>query len=89
MPEEDVAAVIECLESGWLTMGPRTQAFERALEESTGASHAVAVSSGTAALHLACLAAGLGPGRRSGFARLHLRGQRKRRALHRRHAGVL
>ena len=62
MPEEDVAAVIECLESGWLTMGPRTQAFERGLEQSTGAAHAVAVSSGTAALHLACLAAGLGPG---------------------------
>jgi dTDP-4-amino-4,6-dideoxygalactose transaminase len=62
MPDEDVAAVIECLDSGWLTMGPRTQAFERALEESTGAAHAVAVSSGTAALHLACLAAGLGPG---------------------------
>jgi dTDP-4-amino-4,6-dideoxygalactose transaminase len=62
MPDEDVAAVIECLDSGWLTMGPRTQAFERALEESTGAAHAVAVSSGTAALHLACLAADLGPG---------------------------
>lgn len=62
MPEEDVAEVVKCLESGWLTMGPRTQAFERALEESTGATHAVAVSSGTAALHLACLVAGLGPG---------------------------
>lgn len=62
MPEEDVEAVVECLESGWLTMGPRTQAFEGALEESTGAPHAVAVSSGTAALHLACLAAGLGAG---------------------------
>jgi dTDP-4-amino-4,6-dideoxygalactose transaminase len=61
MPEEDVAAVVECLESGWLTMGPRTQAFERALEEYTGARNVVVVSSGTAALHLACLAAGLGP----------------------------
>ena len=60
--EEDVAAVMECLSSGWLTMGPRTAAFERALAEWTGAQHAVTVSSGTAALHLASLAAGLGPG---------------------------
>jgi dTDP-4-amino-4,6-dideoxygalactose transaminase len=60
--EEDVQAVLECLRSGWLTMGPRTNAFETALAEFTGASHAVTVSSGTAALHLACLAAGIGPG---------------------------
>lgn len=60
--DEDVAAVTECLESGWLTMGPRTAAFEAALGEWTGAEHAVAVSSGTAALHLACAALGLGPG---------------------------
>jgi dTDP-4-amino-4,6-dideoxygalactose transaminase len=62
MPERDVQAVLDCLSSGWLTMGPRTQAFERALADYVGAPHAVAVSSGTAALHLACLAAGLGPG---------------------------
>jgi dTDP-4-amino-4,6-dideoxygalactose transaminase len=62
MPEEDVQAVLECLRSGWLTMGPRTAAFERALAEYVGVPHAVAVSSGTAALHLACHAAGLGPG---------------------------
>jgi dTDP-4-amino-4,6-dideoxygalactose transaminase len=62
MPEEDVEAVLSCLEGGWLTMGPRTQAFEQALAEWNGSEHAVAVSSGTAALHLACLAAGLGPG---------------------------
>ncbi|HEY4897151.1 MAG TPA: DegT/DnrJ/EryC1/StrS family aminotransferase [Solirubrobacteraceae bacterium] len=62
MPEEDVEAVMACLESGWLTMGPRTQSFERALSEYVGAPHAVTVSSGTAALHLACLAAGIGPG---------------------------
>jgi dTDP-4-amino-4,6-dideoxygalactose transaminase len=43
-------------------MGPRTQAFEAAVREWTGAPHAVAVSSGTAALHLACAALGLGPG---------------------------
>lgn len=62
MPEEDVRAVMDCLESGWLTMGPRTQAFERALGEYVGTPHAIAVSSGTAALHLAMLAGGIGPG---------------------------
>ena len=62
VPEQDVQAVLECLESGWLTMGPRTGAFEQALAEFTGSPHAVTVSSGTAALHLSCLAAGLGPG---------------------------
>ena len=64
MPEEDVEAVIECLEQGWLTMGPRTMALEVALADYLGAEHVVTVSSGTAALHLACLAAGLGPGGR-------------------------
>jgi dTDP-4-amino-4,6-dideoxygalactose transaminase len=62
VPEQDVQAVLECLESGWLTMGPRTKAFEQALSEFVGTPHAVTVSSGTAALHLACLAAGIGPG---------------------------
>lgn len=60
--EADVAAVSEALESGWLTMGPRTQAFEAALAEYLGAPHVVTVSSGAAALHLACIAAGVGPG---------------------------
>jgi dTDP-4-amino-4,6-dideoxygalactose transaminase len=60
--EDDVAAVLECYASGWLTMGPRTRAFEEAVERFTGATHAVAVSSGTAALHLSCRAAGIGPG---------------------------
>ncbi len=62
VPEQDVRAVLDCLESGWLTMGPRTGAFEQALAEFTGSPYAVTVSSGTAALHLSCLAAGLGPG---------------------------
>jgi len=62
MPEQDVQAVMDCLRSGWLTMGPRTQAFEQALAGYVGAPHAVAVSSGTAALHLALLAAEIGPG---------------------------
>src|SRR5580700_6056540 len=62
MPEQDVEAVLDCLRSGWLTMGPRTKAFEEALARYVGTPNAATVSSGTAALHLACLAAGLGPG---------------------------
>lgn len=62
MAEEDVAAVIACLEEGWLTMGPRTQALEGALAEELGAPAVVCVSSGFAALHLACRAIGLGDG---------------------------
>jgi dTDP-4-amino-4,6-dideoxygalactose transaminase len=60
--ESDVQAVMDCLRSGWLTMGPRTGAFEQALARHVGTPNAVAVSSGTAALHLSCLAAGIGPG---------------------------
>jgi dTDP-4-amino-4,6-dideoxygalactose transaminase len=62
MTEEDVDAVLECLRSGWLTMGPRVQAFEQRFADFVGVEHAAAVSSGTAALHLAALAAGIGPG---------------------------
>jgi dTDP-4-amino-4,6-dideoxygalactose transaminase len=62
VPEQDVQAVLDCLESGWLTMGPRTKAFEEALAAFVGTPHAVTVSSGTAALHLACVAASIDPG---------------------------
>jgi dTDP-4-amino-4,6-dideoxygalactose transaminase len=62
MPEQDVEAVLDCLRSGWLTMGPRTKTFEQALAGYVGTPHAATVSSGTAALHLACIAAGIGPG---------------------------
>jgi perosamine synthetase len=58
----DVAAVTEALRSDWLTTGPRVPAFEALLAGVTGAKHAVAFSSGTAALHGAAVAAGLGPG---------------------------
>ena len=51
--DEEIAAVVETLRSGWLTIGPRTQEFEQAFAEAIGAPHAVAVSSCTAALHLA------------------------------------
>lgn len=60
--DEDVAAVVEALRGDFLTQGPRVAAFERAVAEACGAAHAVAVSSGTAGLHLAALALGLGPG---------------------------
>lgn len=59
---DQVGAVVETLESGWLTMGPKTERFEAAFAEQLGTTHAVAVSSCTAALHLAYLAAGVGPG---------------------------
>jgi dTDP-4-amino-4,6-dideoxygalactose transaminase len=60
--EAEIDAVAATLRSGWLTMGPRTDAFEAAFAARLGVSHAVAVSSCTAALHLAYLAAGAGPG---------------------------
>jgi dTDP-4-amino-4,6-dideoxygalactose transaminase len=60
--EQDLQAVAETLRSGWLTLGPRTAAFEEAFAAQLGARHAVALSSCTAALHLAYLAAGVAPG---------------------------
>ena len=59
---QDLEAVAETLRSGWLTLGPRTAAFEEAFAAHLGARHAIALSSCTAALHLAYLAAGVGPG---------------------------
>ncbi|MGI9000670.1 MAG: DegT/DnrJ/EryC1/StrS family aminotransferase [Pseudonocardia sp.] len=58
----DLAAVEQTLRSGWLTMGPRVEAFEAEFAAHLGARHALCVSSCTAALHLAYLAAGVGPG---------------------------
>ncbi len=60
--EEEIAAVAETYRSGWLSMGPRTEELEGRFAEYVGAGHAVAVTNGTAALHLICAAAGLGPG---------------------------
>lgn len=62
LSEDDIAAFLGVLESGWLTMGPRTREFELSFAERFAVPHAVAVSSGTAALHLALLGAGLGEG---------------------------
>ncbi|MFN3679307.1 UDP-4-amino-4,6-dideoxy-N-acetyl-beta-L-altrosamine transaminase [Thermosynechococcus sp.] len=61
---EDIAAVVEVLQSDWLTQGPKIPEFEVALASYCGARYAVVVSSATAALHLACIAAGLREGDR-------------------------
>ncbi|MCI2242266.1 UDP-4-amino-4,6-dideoxy-N-acetyl-beta-L-altrosamine transaminase [Adlercreutzia faecimuris] len=60
--EEDIRAVVDCLRSDYLTCGPATEAFEEALRGVTGAGFVTAVANGTAALHIACLAAGIKPG---------------------------
>jgi dTDP-4-amino-4,6-dideoxygalactose transaminase len=60
--EEDIAAVVAALRDHMLTTGPRVGEFERAFAAATGGAEAVACNSGTAALHLAVLAADLGPG---------------------------
>ncbi|HEX7300632.1 MAG TPA: DegT/DnrJ/EryC1/StrS family aminotransferase [Solirubrobacteraceae bacterium] len=62
VPEEDIAAVAEVYRSGWLSMGPETEALERDFAAYTGARHALAVANGTAALHLICAGAALGLG---------------------------
>ena len=65
---EERAAVLEVLESNWLTMGPKTAAFETAFAAALGTAtdgrpiQAIAVANGTAALHLAMAALGIGPG---------------------------
>jgi len=60
-PEEE-SAVVEVIRSKWLTMGARTAEFEKRFAEACGVRHAVAVNNCTAALHLALLAVGIGPG---------------------------
>ena len=58
--EEDIQEVLETLKSDYLTTGPKINAFEDKLKEAVGAKYAVAVANGTAALHAACFAAGIG-----------------------------
>jgi UDP-4-amino-4,6-dideoxy-N-acetyl-beta-L-altrosamine transaminase len=62
--EDDIAAVAQVLRSDWLTIGPVLPAFEAAFAQRHATAHAVAVSNATVALHLACLAMGIGPGSR-------------------------
>ena len=59
---EEESAVMEVLRSRWLTMGSVTQSFEKEFAEMVGSRHAIAVNNATAALHLACLTCGIGPG---------------------------
>ncbi len=58
--QSDINAVIEVLQSDWLTQGPKVPAFEKAIADYCSVNHAVAVNSATSALHIACLALGVG-----------------------------
>lgn len=60
--QQDIDAVVDVLQSDFLTQGPKVPLFEKALTDYTGAAYAVAVNSATSALHLACLALDVGPG---------------------------
>jgi len=60
--EDEIEEVVSCLRSGWIGTGPRVAEFERRFAAYKGATHAIAVNSCTAALHLSILAAGIGPG---------------------------
>ena len=60
--EEEVTAVREVIASGMLAQGPKVEAFEKAFAKDLGRKHAIAVANGTAALHIALLAHGIGPG---------------------------
>ncbi len=60
--DEDIQAVVDVLRSEWLTTGPTIEQFEKTFADSVGAKYAVAVNSGTAALHAAMFAIGTGPG---------------------------
>lgn len=62
--QSDIDAVVAALRSDWLTQGPAVPAFEQAMAARCGAAHGVAVCNATAALHIACLALGVGPGDR-------------------------
>jgi UDP-4-amino-4,6-dideoxy-N-acetyl-beta-L-altrosamine transaminase len=64
LDQADIDAVVAVLQSDWLTQGPAIERFEQAMARRCQADHAVAVCNATAALHIACLAAGLGPGDR-------------------------
>lgn len=60
--DEDIQAVVDVLRSDYLTQGPAVPAFEKSISDYCGVEHAVAVNSATSALHIACLALGVGPG---------------------------
>jgi dTDP-4-amino-4,6-dideoxygalactose transaminase len=76
--ERDVDAVLDCLRSGWLTMGPRIAALEEALRDATGAPHAITVASGFGALELALIVAGVDRDEAADIARHTLAGEAPR-----------
>ena len=82
--DDDIAAVVAVLRGDWLTQGPHVDEFEEALADARGARHAVAFANGTAALHGAAAAAGLGPGDVVGDLAAVVRRQRQLRPLRRR-----
>ena len=59
---EEIAQLVDAVESGWLTTGPKTLEFETAIARYVGSAFAVGVNSCTAAMHLALVAMGIGPG---------------------------
>lgn len=60
--DDDIQAVVDTIKSGWITQGPKIKEFEEALADYCGANYAVTVNSGTSALHVAYLSAGIGEG---------------------------
>ena len=62
LDEEDIQAVMEVLRSGRLALGPKTQELEQMIADYVGVKHAIAVNSGTSALHLIVRSLGIGPG---------------------------
>lgn len=62
LDDDDIAAVVDVLKSNWITQGPKVDEFERKVADYCGARYAVAVASGTAALHAACAVAGITDG---------------------------
>ena len=86
--DEDIEAVAAVLRSGLLVQGEQVARFEAALARTIGVEHAVAVTNGTAALHLALLAAGVGAGRIGRGHRLFVGGDGERDRAGRRHPAV-
>ena len=70
--EADIQAVVDVLKSDYLTCGPKIGELEEKLCQVTGAKYAVACSNGTAALHIACMAAGIGAGDEVKIGRAHV-----------------
>ena len=68
LTDADIQTVVEVMRSGRLALGPKTREFERLIADYVGVKHAVAVNSGTSALHLLVRALGLGPGQGAEFA---------------------